>query len=248
LEQFMQRNPTSNRPEIGRPGAQALHGAILCASVLSACSGLPDTGIVQGPLGAPPIARPANIERVNSGAIFQPGMASISLFSADRKPRYVGDTLKIDISETLSATSKVNTDTSRDSKLASKGPGAKAGLGIISSIMNLDATASGSSSFKGDGATENTSKFTGQLAASVVNVMPNGNLVVAGDRTISLNGGVNVLRFSGIVNPKDIRAGNIVASADTVNARLEVVGRGEVSDASSRSWIQRVLADSLSFW
>ena len=83
---------------------------------------------------------------------------------------------------------------------------------------------------------------------TVVNVMSNGNLVVAGERSISVNGGSNVLRFSGIVNPRDIQAGNIVASADTVNAKLEVVGRGEVSEASQRNWIQRVLADSLSFW
>jgi flagellar L-ring protein precursor FlgH len=247
----MTSNPKPDRaPAVRSHGrrSQALHATVLCMAVLSACSSLPDTGIVQGPLGAPPVARPTNIERVNTGSIFQPNMASISLFSSDRKPRYVGDTLKIDIAESLSATSKVNTDTSRETALAAKGPGSKAGLGIFSSIMNLDATASGSNSLKGGGTTENASKFTGQLAASVVNVLPNGNLVVAGDRTISLNGGVNVLRFSGIVNPKDIRAGNIVASADTVNARLEVVGRGEVSDASSRSWIQRVLADSLSFW
>jgi flagellar L-ring protein precursor FlgH len=242
-----------NHRRIGKTDAQrsqALFVVIVCLSVLSACAsaGLPDSGVVQGPLTAPPVPRPTNLERVNTGSIFQPGMATVSLFSSDRKPRYVGDTLKIDISESLSATSKVNTDTSRDSKLASKGPGAKAGLGIFSSIMNLDATASGSNSFKGDGTTENASKFTGQLAASVINVLPNGNLVVAGDRAISLNGGVSVLRFSGIVNPRDIRAGNIVASSDAVNARLEVAGRGEVSDAASRSWIQRVLADSLSFW
>jgi len=246
----MTSNPTTTRPPRGpsQRRSQTLYGAVLCSAVLAACTSLPDTGIVQGPLGAPPVPRPVNIERVNSGAIFQPNMQTVSLFSADRKPRYVGDTLKIDISETLSASSKVNTDTSRETALSAKGPGAKAGAGIFSSIMNLDATASGSNSLKGGGTTENASKFTGQLAASVINVLSNGNLVVAGDRTISLNGGVNVLRFSGIVNPKDIRAGNIVASADTVNARIEVVGRGELSEASQRNWIQRVLADSLSFW
>jgi flagellar L-ring protein FlgH len=82
----------------------------------------------------------------------------------------------------------------------------------------------------------------------VINVLPNGNLLVAGDRAIAMNGGVSVLRFSAIVNPRDIGPGNVVASSDTVNARMEVVGRGDVSDVSSRSWIQRVLANSLSFW
>jgi flagellar L-ring protein precursor FlgH len=225
-----------------------LWGATVVVSILSGCSGIPPSEIVLGPLAANPVPRPQSIERIASGSIYQPNMTSFSLFTGDRKPRFVGDTLKVNISENLNATSTVNTDTSRDTKLVSQGPGAKAGLGIISSIFNLNATAAGSASFKGAGTTQNTGQFTGQVAATVVNVMPNGNLVVAGDRTIALNGGVNVLRFSGIVNPKDIQPGNIVASSDTVNARLEVVGRGDVSDVSSRNWIQRVLADSLSFW
>jgi flagellar L-ring protein precursor FlgH len=222
---------------------------MLCAAALSACSSLPpESKIVTGPLAAAPIPRPENLERINSGSIYQPNMSSVSLFSGDRKPRYVGDTLKVNIAENLNATSTINTDTSKSTAIAAKGPGAKAGVGIFSSIFNLDAAASGSNTFKGDGTTQNSGVFTGQVAATVVNVLPNGNLVVAGDRTISLNGGVNVLRFSGIVNPKDIQVGNVVASADTVNARIEVVGRGDVSDASQRNWIQRVLADSLSFW
>jgi flagellar L-ring protein precursor FlgH len=222
--------------------------ALASAVLMSGCATPPESISPPGPLAVLPIERPQNIERINSGSIFQPNMATVSLFSGDRKPRFVGDTLKINISETLNATNAVNTDTSKATTLASKGPGAKAGLGIFSSIFNLDANAAGGATFKGNGTTNNTNTFTGQVAATVVNVMSNGNLVVAGERSISVNGGSNVLRFSGIVNPRDIQAGNIVASADTVNAKLEVVGRGEVSEASQRNWIQRVLADSLSFW
>ena len=232
------------------PSRRALtaYAAIVCSAILSACSGMSNAPVVQGPTSAPPLPPPINIERINNGSIFQPGMASVSLFTDERKPRFVGDTVKINIVETLDAKRTINTDSSRATALASKGPGSKSGLGLISSIMNLDATASGSNSIKGGGTTENSGSFTGQIAASVINVLPNGHLVVAGDRTIALNGGVNVLRFSGIVDPKDIKTGNVVASADAVNARFELVGKGELSDASQRSWIQRVLTDSLSFW
>jgi len=203
---------------------------------------------MQGPYSAKPVPRPTEIERVNNGSIYQPGMTSVSLFSDERRPRYIGDTLKVDIAESLNANNTVNTKTSRETGLSVKGPGAKAGAGILSSIFNLDAAASGSANLKGDGTTQNTGSFKGQITASVINVLPNGHLVVAGDRSISLNGSVNVLRFSGIVNPKDIQSGNVVASASTANARFEVVGYGDVSAASSRNWIQRVLADSLAFW
>jgi flagellar L-ring protein precursor FlgH len=227
---------------------KTLCGSLLCAALLAACSGVPDSHIVQGPLSVPPVPRPTNIERVNNGSIFQAGMTSVSLFTDERKARFVGDTVKVNISETLSATSTINTNTSRDTSITSKGPGAKSGLGLISSIMNIDASASGNNTLKGGGTTVNSGTFTGQVSASVINVLPNGHLVLAGERTISLNGDVNLLRFSGIVDPKDIQPGNLVASSDAVNARFEVVGRGQISDASSRSWIQRVLADSLAFW
>lgn len=59
------------------------------------------------------------------------------------------------------------------------------------------------------------------MAVTVINVLPNGHLLVAGERSMGLNGGVSTLRFSGIVNPRDIGPGNVVASADVVNANLE---------------------------
>lgn len=230
------------------PVRPALSWPLVLAALLSGCAGTPDS-IVSGPLTVPPLQQPQYIERVNNGAIFQPGMSTAYLFSDDKRPRRIGDTLKVDIAESLSASNRVKTDTSRENAVATKGPGTNgSGSGLIHSLLNLDAQASGSDSFKGDGSTEKSSAFKGQIAATVINVLPNGHLVVAGERSVALNGGLNTLRFSGIVNPKDIRAGNVVASADAVNARIEVVGRGDVSDASTRNWLQRVLTNSLQVW
>jgi len=188
------------------------------------------------------------LERPSNGAIYQPGMNPNSLFSADRRPSAVGDTLKVDIDEGLKASQKQSTDTSRDNKLAVKGPGGSSRVGAIERLLNLDASASGSDSFKGDGSTQTDNSFPTQMAVSVINVLPNGHLLVAGERNIGLNRGVNTLRFSGIVNPRDIRPGNVVQSRDVVNASLESVAQGDVSEASSRSWLQRVLARTLSVW
>jgi flagellar L-ring protein precursor FlgH len=51
-----------------------------------------------------------------------------------------------------------------------------------------------------------------------------------------------------VVDPKDIKDGNVIQSADVVNARLEMVGQGDVSESSSRTWLQRVLTNSLANW
>lgn len=221
--------------------------ALLAAALLAGCaSSTPPT--VPGPLAVAPPQAPMFLERPSNGAIYQPGMNPNSLFSADRRPSAVGDTLKVDIDESLKASQKQSTDTSRDNKLAVKGPGGSSRVGAIERLLNLDASASGSDSFKGDGSTQTDNSFTTQMAVSVINVLPNGHLLVAGERSMGFNGGVNTLRFSGVVDPRDIKPGNIVASADVVNARLEVAGKGDVSEAASRNWLQRVLTKTLTVW
>ena len=95
---------------------------------------------------------------------------------------------------------------------------------------------------------KNTTTFNARLSAYVINVLSNGNLVVAGERSMSFNGTLNTLRFSGVVNPLDIKAGGIVASGDVVDAKTELVGSGGPADAASRSWLQKLLTDGLSVW
>ncbi len=222
--------------------------AALGLSVLMTACASRDSRLVQDPIHVMPPPEAAYVERVNNGAIYQPQMASASLFTTERRARQVGDSLKVAISESLQARQKSRTDTSRNNQLAVKGPGGSSPIGLIDQWLKADATASGSDAYKGSGDTEASSSLTGQMAVSVINVLPNGHLVVAGERSVALNGGLNTLRFSGIVNPQDIRTGNQVASADVVNARMELVGQGEVSDAARRSWLQRVLSASLAVW
>lgn len=225
------------------PGRLALAACLM----LAACASAPPS-LVTLPVTAAAQPAPMFLEQPRNGAIYQAHMGTATLFSAERRPRALGDTLKVDIAETLRAAQKHSADTSRDSKLASKGPGgAKAGT-ALAKLINIDASASGSDSFKGAGNAETSSSFNAQLAVTVINVLPNGHLLVAGERSMGLNGGISTLRFSGIVNPRDIGPGNVVASADVVNANLESVAQGDVSDAASRSWLQRVLARSLSIW
>jgi flagellar L-ring protein FlgH len=216
-------------------------------AALSACGG--QESIVKGPTTIRSTYPIAAVERSNQGAIFQPNSTAGWIFQ-DAQPAHVGDTLKINISESLSGTSTTSTSTSRKNEVASKGPGTgdDSMSGLIRNILNMNASASGSDSFTGSGKTNNTNTLKGVLAASVVNVMPNGNLVVAGEKSVAFNGTLNTLRFSGVVNPKDIKSGRIVASEDVVDARLEQVGAGGVAQATSKNWLQRMLTDAMMVW
>ncbi len=238
-------NPLVSPRRIFGPSAAAT--AIL---TLSACAFSPPPSLVQGPTHVAAPAQYAQVEQMHNGSIFQPHNNQAWLFSDQYKPRRVGDTLKIEISEALTSSNNQSTETSRDNKVASKGPGTGDDSlpGLLRGILNMDASASGSDSFKGGGKHENSSALKGKMGASVINVLPNGNLVVAGERRISHNGNISTLRFSGVVNPKDIQPGGVVASTDVVNARFEHAGQGDVSDANSRNWMQRVLTQSLAVW
>ncbi|KAF1045005.1 flagellar basal body L-ring protein FlgH [Xylophilus sp.] len=234
-----------------RPDAPATFSAPLLAAasavLVPLLAGCASDSLVTGPVGAMPLPRPAAIERVATGGIYQAATFN-SAFTGRRKPLAVGDALKVEISESMSATNKAKTDASRKNTMVAKGPGGSSDVSFLHKLLNLDASASGSDSFNGDGSSSNSSSFTGTMAASVINVLANGNLVVAGERSISMNGDVKLLRFSGVVDPQDLKLNNTVASADVVNARFEIAGRGDVSEAGRRTWLQRVLTSSMAIW
>ena len=131
-------------------------GALGLSSLLLGCASAPPSTI-QMPVSALPIARPANLERVNTGSLFQPH--SGSLFSGRRKPSAIGDTVKVYISESLSASNVIKEDASRESALASKGPGNVRKDSPLAGLFNQDSTASGSNSFVGTGSSKNDSSF-----------------------------------------------------------------------------------------
>ena len=226
----------------------AILSALAAAAVLQGCAS--PTPLVQGPVSVRPVAPPSYAERTVTGGIYRANLNNVSLFSDQRKPQSIGDTIKIDISESLNASSTVNSQNSRANAVASKGPGMNSNsLGtLLKGLANMDATASGSDSFTGKGNSQNTSTFTARLSAYVVNVLSNGNLVVAGERSMAFNGGVTTLRFSGVVNPLDIKAGGIVASGDVADAKTELTGSGGTNDTANRSWLQKLLTDGLSVW
>jgi flagellar L-ring protein precursor FlgH len=205
-------------------GACAL--AVSLSVSLSACNS--PAPMVTGPTSVRPAYQVANVE--NNGAIFR--VSSAQLFE-EPTTYNVGDIIKIDISESISSSNKAATTNSRDTTLTQNGPGSGAPLGgRFTHRYDATYSANGSNTFKGSGDSSNTNTMTGTLMVSIVEVLPNRNLVVAGEKRIGVNGNTNTLRFSGVVRTRDIRGG-IVASSNVADARLEQVGGGSIADAST---------------
>ncbi len=176
-----------------------------------------------------------------NGAIYQAGHYR-PLFE-DHRARLVGDTLVVQIVEKVSASQK---STSSIDKGGSVSASVTALPGVKPAAF-ARATAEGTSSntFAGKGATENTNDFSGTITVVVRQVLPNGHLVIAGEKQIGVNSNVDVLRFSGQVDPRAIQSGNTVPSAQIANVRLEHRGRGAQADAQAAGWLTRVFLSVL---
>jgi len=194
---------------------------------------------VAEPTTALPQAQPA--PQVNNGAIFQASQYR-PLFE-DHRARLVGDTITVVIVEKISATQKSTSSIDKSGKLDA---GISA-LPLLSSNSFGRAGASGSASntFAGKGTTENSNEFSGTITATVTGVLPNGHLLIAGEKQIGVNQNVDVLRFSGQVDPRAIQPGNTVASAQIANVRIEQRGRGQQADAQAMGWLARFFLNLL---
>jgi flagellar L-ring protein precursor FlgH len=181
--------------------------------------------------------------KVNNGSIFQASQYR-PLFE-DHRARLVGDTITVQIVEKVSATQK---STSSIDKSGGVAAGVTAIPGIAAnSFTAARATigATSSNTFAGKGSTENSNDFSGTITATVIEVLPNGHLIISGEKQIGVNHNVDVLRFSGQVDPRAIQTGNSVASAQIANVRIEQRGKGQQADAQGIGWLGRFFLNVL---
>src|SRR5262249_17432222 len=144
----------------------------------------------------------------------------------DHRARLVGDSLTVQIVEKISATQKSTSSIDKSGKLSAA---ITALPGLSANSFNANrASAAGTTATTsaGPGSTENSNDFSGTIPAVVTGVLPNGHLLIAGEKQIGVNHNVDVLRFSGQVDPRMIQPGNVVPSAQIANVRIEQRGRG----------------------
>jgi flagellar L-ring protein FlgH len=187
--------------------------------------------------------QPIPVSTVNNGSIFQAGQYR-PLFE-DHRARLVGDTITVQIVEKVSATQSSTSS-------IDKSGGVAAGITAIPGFAANSFTApratigaTSSNTFAGKGSTENTNDFSGTITATVIEVLPNGHLMISGEKQIGVNHNVDVLRFSGQVDPRAIQAGNSVASAQIANVRIEQRGKGQQADAQGIGWLGRFFLNVL---
>ena len=188
-------------------------------------------------------AQPAPVNAVPSGSLFQ--AASYRPAFEDPRARLPGDTLTVQITERLNASQTSSASIDRSGEISG---GVSAFPFLKTPLLDkLNIGAQSDNSFSGDGKNQNNNNFSGSITTTVQEVLPNGHLVVVGEKQIGVNQNVDVLRFSGTVDPKQIRAGNTVASTQMANVRVESRGRGAQGEAMAIGWLARFFLSVIPF-
>ncbi|MFT3851053.1 MAG: flagellar basal body L-ring protein FlgH [Propionivibrio sp.] len=213
---------------------------LLAGLLVSACTTVPPTNVHQ-PMTARPAPRGEN--PAPNGSIYQAGV-SRTLFE-DRRARYVGDTLTISITETTSALTASNTKASRSGSISASVPTISGLPGKSLQGMELSASSAASLDGKGDAAAKNA--FTGNITVTVIEVLANGNLLVSGEKQVSIGAGTEYIRLSGVVNPYFINAANTISSTNVADARIEYKESGVISEAQVMGWLARFFMSALPF-
>jgi len=212
-------------------------GAVAAAVLLSACAQIPPEAVVTVPTTAAPPAPAASLALPN-GAIYQPtAYGNFPLFE-DRRPRNVGDIVTVLIQERTNAAKNVATTTKRNGSASLTAATVPDFLPeVLGAKQNFDV--SGDNQANGTGASSAANQFSGTLTTTVVGVLPNGNLQLAGEKQIAINRGSEYIRFSGVVDPRSVTGANTVLSTQVADARIEFRNKGVMDEVQTMGWMQR---------
>jgi flagellar L-ring protein FlgH len=208
----------------------------LGALALVGCSTVP-TSIVQRPTTVRPML--AEQPPPSNGAIYQ--ASSYRPMFEDRRARHIGDMLTINIVEKTSA---VKAGASSGNKSGSVSFGAP---GIAQTRLGATVSATAANKFA-DGDNQSASNtFSGTIGVTVTEVLPNGNLIVVGEKQVAMNKGVEFIRFSGMVSPDNIQTGNTVSSTVVADARVEYRTNSQIDRAEMTAMVSRFFQSLLPF-
>jgi len=157
----------------------------------------------------------------------------------DTTARNVGDVLTIVISEQQSIKNQEKSQLAKQSSIDA----ALTNWTIFESLFNKLPAVSGSSSrdMTGDAKYDKEGSLETRISVLVIDVMPNGNMLVEGRRRIVMDKETKSIRLTGIVRPYDVSPVNTVMSENVANASIAYEGQGPLTSATSRGWLSEML-------
>ena len=190
---------------------------------------------------------------MSNGSIYQAGF-DVRLYE-DIKARRIGDILTVHLQENTDGSKSTSTTADRESTTTVTNPtilGASPEFNVPGFVpltstrnLSLETNLSSSSEFEGSGASSQKNQLTGDITVTVVEVLPNGNLIVRGEKRLTINNGNEYIRLSGIVRPIDIQADNSVMSTQIADATIMYTGDGQVAEVNIMGWLARFFISAI---
>ncbi len=180
---------------------------------------------------------PIELPKPTAGAIYS-ASSSRALFE-DRRARKLGDILIVMLAEQTSAEKSSDTSVSKDNETTITNPSLAGSTRTIGSDSNLGFDLDSSHSFSGASDSSQSNRLNGTIAVTVRDVLPDGTLVIGGEKWVKLNRGNEYVRITGMVRPNDIREDNTIMSSYVASARIAYSGTGETADANAMGWLSR---------
>jgi flagellar L-ring protein precursor FlgH len=226
-----------NTQAAGRIANSMLRGLmILLVGVLATACSIGSGPKPNDPAYAPVIPRLAEIPQPNAGGIYRPGY-SVSLFE-DRRASRVGDIISVILSESTQASKTADTEITKDSNI-NIDSGTIMGVTPSFGQYNLQTNISQNRELTGEAASDQSNSLSGSIAVTVSEVLPNGLMVVRGEKWMTLNRGEEFIRIQGLIRSEDIQPDNSILSTKLADARITYSGTGELADSNKQGWASR---------
>ncbi|MDH5426255.1 MAG: flagellar basal body L-ring protein FlgH [Gammaproteobacteria bacterium] len=183
-----------------------------------------------------PVVRPDVLSQhvYQGGSLYQP---SNMLLFEDPRPHKVGDLLTVVLQESTNASKKASTATSKSESNTLASPTLLGRLVTDGGTEILNTDIAQDRDFSGEGDSSQSNSLTGNITVTVVDVLSNNNLVVQGEKWLTLNQGDEYVRIKGVIRPQDVRADNTVLSTRIADAQIAYSGEGFVQDSNEQGWL-----------
>lgn len=179
---------------------------------------------------------------IPTGSLFKENYVN-NIYS-DSKAHRVGDIISVVLSENTQAQKAAKTETSKEN---SANLGSVVGLGGAPITFKGDTLEFGynqTSDFSGDSKSDQSNSLSGNISVHVLRVLPNGNLMIRGEKWMSLNNGDEYVRLTGVIRAQDISSSNTIMSSKVANARIQYAGTGSFANTQEQGWLSKFFGSS----
>lgn len=209
---------------------------VIATGILAGCAGH-HRPMADDSTYAPTVASQMPVPQRTDGSLYQDAYG-VSLFN-DRKAHFIGDVITITLSEKTVSKKSSGVATSKNSAVAMDAGTLLGGQNPSYKGLSLENSIAHDRSFDGSADADQSNSLEGNITVTVSEILPNGNLVVRGEKWITLNRGDEFIRISGIIRPEDIAPDNTIISTRLANAKISYSGKGELADSQQMGWLSK---------